>query len=110
MMEITPGELVDRYTIAQLYIEREGVKKSTLKQLERGIKHLKGEYPQVPWKLWIDLVHDVNGFIWDFESPIHNGKFDSDPVIAGVLSIRVRKFNVIRVKLSKIIDKLVEIR
>jgi len=109
-MKLTPGELVDRYTIAQLYIEREGADKSTMQRLKAGIKRLKRKYPQVPWELWIGLMHDVNGFIWDFESPIHTGKFDADPIIAGILSIRVRKFNVVRVKLSKLIDQVVGLR
>ena len=107
-MRMTPGELIDKYTIAVLYVEREGAKKSSLRRLKQGVRDLKQRYPTIPWKLWIKLVQDVNGFIWDFESPIHTGKFDSDPVMVGILSIRVRKFNVVRVSISKLIDELVK--
>ena len=109
-MEMTPGELIDRFTIAKLYTERE---KSGIKEYGKfnaGVSILKSKYPGIPWDELIDTMYTINGIIWDYEAPIHAGKMDSDPVIAGILALRVRKFNDIRVKTSKLIDKLVEMQ
>ncbi len=107
-MEMTPGELIDRFTIAKLYTERE---KSGIKEFGKfnaGLSILRGQYPGLPWDELVDTLYTINGTIWDYEAPIHAGKMDGDPVIAGILALRVRKFNDIRVKTVKLIDKLVE--
>ena len=107
-MHIRPGELVDKYTIAQLCKEKLGQDREGYKQLKRGVKKLRKKHPSIPWDDLIGLVHKINGFIWDFEEPIHLGRLDEEPIMAGILSIRVRKLNTVRVGLSKTIDKLVE--
>ncbi len=109
-MEMRAGELVDRYTVEKLYMEREDSPehRKELDRLEKGIYGLEIAHRKVPIPELRKLMYQINGFIWDFESPIHSGKLDVDPIMAGILALRVRKLNAMRVNLSKLIDKLVE--
>jgi len=107
-MEMQPGELIDKYTIARLYRERDNGDIKEEGRLNAGVSEVKRKHPDLLWDELIDVMYTINGTIWDYEAPIHSGKMDGDPVIAGILSLRVRKFNVIRVKMSKLINKLVE--
>ena len=107
-MQMTPGEIVDKYTIAKLCIEKLGNDREGADELEFGVVELRKKYPTVPWDELIRLVHRVNGFIWDFEEPIHLGRLDEEPIMAGILSIRVRKLNVVRVELGGLINKLTD--
>ena len=107
-MHMRPGELIDKYTIAKLCKEKLGKDREGIKDLKHGVKKLRKRYPDIPWDELIGLLHKINGFIWDFEEPIHLGRLDEEPIMAGILSIRVRKLNTVRVELSRLIDKLVE--
>ncbi len=107
-MEMRPGELVDKYTIARLCMERLNTDREGLDALKQGVDELRKDNPGLPWDILIDNLYRVNGFIWGFEEPIHLGRLDEEPTMAGILSIRVRKFNVVRVSMSKLIDALVE--
>ncbi len=105
-MEMSPGEIVDKYTIAKLCMEKLGKDREGIEEFEKGIEVLQKKYPELPWDNLIELVHKINRFIWDFEEPIHLGRLDEEPIMAGVLSIRVRKLNTIRVGLSRLINDL----
>ena len=102
------GELVDRATVARLYTERDNSGYNEYKRLKDGLFSSIVKRDKIPWNELIELMYQINGFIWDFEAPIHSGKLDCDPIMAGVLALRVRKLNAMRVNLSKLIDKLVE--
>lgn len=104
-----PGELVDRYTVAKLYTERLSKQHEELRRYEDGLAEARKAKPDKPWDELVGLMYQVNGFIWDFESPVHEGKLDVDPIMAGVLALRVRKLNAVRVALSKLIDRVVGI-
>ncbi len=108
-MEMTPGELVDRFTVAKLYVERmdSPEHQAEFARLGLGMAGEEIKHRKLPWHDLKELMHQINGFIWDFESPIHMGKLDVDPIMAGILALRVRKLNAMRVNLSKLIDKLV---
>ena len=108
-MHMKVGEVIDRYTIGKLYSERESQNsdRADLDCLRHGFHDLVQNHPEVPLHELEQLMYRINGFIWDFESPIHTGKMDMDPMMAGVLALRVRKLNVMRTSLSKIIDQLV---
>ena len=109
-MDMKAGEVVDRYTIVKLCKEREP-ESHNVKEHERllgGIIELGEVYPELPWDDIVSHMYKINGFIWEHESPIHTGKFDVEPSIAGTLAIKVRKLNSARVGFSKLIDKLVE--
>ena len=105
-MQMTHGEVVDKYTIAKLCKVKLGKDREGIKGLKKGVKKLRKKHPDLPWDNLISLVYKINGFIWDFEEPIHLGRLDEEPIMAGILSIRVRKLNTVRVELSKMIDKL----
>ncbi len=105
-MHMSPGELIDKYTIAKLCTEKLGKDREGIKQLKKGVKKLRKTYPDIPWDDLIKLVHSINGFMWDFEEPIHLGRLDEEPIMAGILSIRVRKLNTVRVGLSTLINTL----
>ena len=90
-MKMTPGEIVDKYTIAKLCKEKLGKDREGISALKKGVKLLRKKYPGVPWNDLIELVHKINGFIWDFEEPIHLGRLDEEPIMAGILSIRARE-------------------
>ena len=107
-MKMTPGEIIDKYTIAKLCTEKLGKDREGIRGLRKGIKKLRKRYPELPLDELTELVYKVNGFIWDFEEPIHLGRLDEEPIMAGILSIRVRKLNTIRVGLSGLIDKLTD--
>lgn len=104
------GELVDKYTIEKLYTERLDSldHQKEFQRLARGLGSEKAVYSELPWDDIINLMYQINGFIWDFESPIHLGKLDVDPIMAGVLALRVRKLNTMRVTLSNLIDRIVK--
>jgi len=106
-MEMRLGELVDRYTVALLYTERLGEQPEERARLSRGLDAERILHPDLPWEGIIDLMYKINGFIWEFEAPIHQGKLDCEPVMAGVLALRVRKLNAMRVGLSNLIDRIV---
>ncbi len=107
-MEMSPGEVVDKYTIAKLCTERLGKDREGVDKLAKGVQELRAKYPNTPWDDLIGLVYKINGFIWSFEEPIHLGRLDEEPSMAGILSIRVRKLNTVRVGLSKLINTLTE--
>ncbi len=106
-MHMDSGELIDRYTITRLYRERDTGNIVEEARFNAGVHELRKAHPDIPWDDLIALMYQINGFVWDFESPIHTGKLDCDPVIAGVLALRVRKLNAMRTGLSKLIDRLV---
>ena len=105
---MTPGDLVDKFTIAKLYVARDNGDMVAVGKYNAGLSELRRAHPKLPWDELVDMVYTINNTIWDYEAPIHSGKMDGDPVIAGVLALRVRKFNDIRVRMSKLIDQLVE--
>jgi len=105
-MKMKPGETVDRYTIAQLCEEKLGEDREDIKPLRKAVKRLELHHPDLPWAELVSLLKQVNRFIWDFEEPIHMGRLDEEPTMAGILSIRVRKLNRVRVGMSSLITKL----
>lgn len=106
-MEMSPGEILDRFTIAKLYVERDKGDLKELGKFNAGLGELRKKTPKLPWDMLINMMYTINATIWDYEAPIHSGKMDGDPVIAGILALRVRKFNDVRVKMSKLVDELV---
>jgi hypothetical protein len=107
-MEMSAGELVDRLTIARLYNERDVGDVKVYGKYNAGLSELRGKHKALPWDVIVGMMYTINAAIWDYEAPIHSGKMDGDPVIAGILALRVRKFNAVRVAMSKLIDTLVE--
>ncbi len=105
-MEMTPGEIIDKYTIAKLCIKNLEKDREGIEVFEAEIVRLKREFPAILWDELINIMYGINGFIWGFEEPIHMGRLDEEPIMAGILSVRVRKLNVIRVGLGRMIDKM----
>ena len=71
-MDMDSGELVDKCTIARLYVERDEGSPLEMGRFNAGLSELKRKYPNMPWDDITDLMYTINGTIWDYEAPIHS--------------------------------------
>lgn len=104
-MQMSPGELLDRFTVSRLYVEKLGTGQAKHARFTDGFGNMRLLYPDIPWDSLVDTMYGVNAAIWESEAPIHNGLLE-DPIIAGALALRVRKWNKIRTGLIDVVDKL----
>ncbi len=103
------GDIVDRYSIALLKWERTGAEtaRREVEYMRDGIGELEKRYPDELWAEILDLMKEVNGFIWDLEAELRQGALDNDLVETGRRAILIRKFNAIRVSLKNLVNNIV---
>ncbi len=108
-MERDTGDILDKYSIAKLKVERIGSdeNKRELGLFERGFTEVKQKYPQYDWGQIGELLYKINGLMWETEAALRKGQIDNDITEMAEVSIRTRKLNNIRIALKNFINKLV---
>lgn len=108
-MDRDAGDIVDRYSIALLKWERTGAEtaRREVEYMRDGIGELEKRHPDELWAEILDLMKEVNGFIWDLEAELRQGALDNDLVETGRRAILIRKFNAIRVSLKNLVNNIV---
>lgn len=94
MSYVTLSELVDRYTIALLKVERLGSTKEWLNEVEAYKGHLEDKYETL--KPYIKALYKINAFIWNTEWSIRAGLLDHNLQEMGRVALRVRELNDVR--------------
>lgn len=108
-MERDAGDILDKYSIAKLKVERIGSdeNKRELGIFEQGFIEVKQKNPQYDWGQIGDLLYKINGLMWETEAALRKGQIDNDITKVAEVSIRTRKLNNIRVALKNFVNKLV---
>jgi len=97
-MKLTPGEIVDRYSIARLKFQR-------LPETEANRAHLEACQSALPARAPTKLVQDliaVNTRIWDLEAGLQDPVLELDEV--GRRALDIRRHNSHRVELKNKIN------
>lgn len=100
-MEISIGEIADRYSIVKLKSERTDVDCTTeLSVLKNELDNIEGIYE------FVEQLYKTNGDIWDLESDIRKGKEGELGLEeVGRRAIQIRNFNGIRIDIKNNINK-----
>jgi hypothetical protein len=101
-MEMSIGEVADRYSIVKLKIERTNLDcKKELAELRIELQKTEGI------DNFVERLYDVNGKIWDLESDIRKGK---EGILGleevGRRAIAIREYNNLRVNIKNEINVL----
>ena len=101
---VTPmPEVVDRYTIAMLKIERLSQDEIDVKDMQRQIDYYKTgiDFSNVELRKLVEALYDINGKMWDAEYAIRKG-LDSDLGLEeiGRRALKIRNLNRVRVKVK----------
>ena len=107
-MEMSVGEFIDKYSIMKIRVGKRIIGSDEIKPFDKEYNELRTKYRKIPWEALLDQVYNINNIIWGYENPIHEGQLSSEIMMAGVLSLRVREFNCLRLNMGKIITKLVK--
>jgi len=95
-------EVIDRYTIARLKLERmgSGFLKKEVETYERAMAEFKRRGVKIKNK-WIRDLYRINGKIWDNEFPIRNEQ-EGGMTLAeiGRIAVKVRDLNIRRAKVK----------
>ena len=101
-MEMSLGEVLDRFTILRLKLER--IRDKNLIPEYEAFKKTIDEYKKNGVNLkqkWIDDLYEVNGKIWDLEFDIRRGKEGELGLEeVGRRAIAIRNLNNIRVNIK----------
>ncbi len=103
------GDILDRWSIAKLKIERNDSKESQreFKAFSDGFLEVKQTYPQYDWDQIGKLFHTINGIMWITESELRQGKIDNDKTAVRDAAVKTRELNTIRTGLRNLVNKLV---
>lgn len=83
-MKMSPGEIIDRYSILKLKLERlprkdksgnstRKIIRKEFKEYEKAIEEFKKEGIKIK-SSWVNKLYKINGKIWDLEADIRQGK------------------------------------
>jgi hypothetical protein len=111
MIETPPSEIVDRYTIVKLKVERIGSDvfskeyKVLSDELERLLKS------GTIRKEWVDELYSINSKIWNYEAEVkpYSESKKKDLAKIGALTLRMNHWNVKRTILKSKIVKTIKI-
>jgi len=122
-MERDVGDILDRWSIARLKMERI---KSTESQKEYAAFNaekmdLGKKYPAYDWEHISGLIYDINEFIWQLEAGLKSGKealpaphYLLDPqnkdalANIGTSTILIRNYNHLRVKFKNLVNQMTQ--
>lgn len=114
------GDIIDRFTIAWLKAERIGDEEHLKEHasFDNLVRKCKENYPDFPFDDYVEMMYDINDFIWQLEAGLKGGKEElvdphyilndnNEKVLAkiGVTAILNRHFNHLRICLKNIINK-----
>lgn len=107
-MEREPGDLIDRYSISFLKMERiaEEASKDEHAWFSEGLEELKSKHSSFDWHQLADYIYKINSLIWDLEAKLRQGQIDNDLEEIGKRAIEIRKLNSLRVGFKNIVNKL----
>ena len=100
------GDVVDRYSIAELKVRRLGTPESHAERamFRAGVEELVLAHPHLNWaNMVLDMIY-INGRIWDLESAVRAGELDGDLTEVGRRAIAIRKVNAERVAMKNMIN------
>ena len=115
------GDLVDRWSIAKLKAERIGHEVSIKEygEFDEELKKILDKYENFGIIGFVELMTDINSFIWQLEAGLKGGKdglpnqqYLGDPenkeqlAKIGETTILIRNYNHLRVKTKNLINKL----
>jgi len=121
MLNRDAGDILDRYSIAKLKIERIGNEenKKEYEYLSKGYEELKQNNPNIPIDLLAKELYRINSTIWFLESAMKSGKENLpnahylDDIrnlntlsVIGKNSILIRNINGLRVGIKNIVNRL----
>ncbi len=109
-MEVQPGELFDRLSITELKSERIDSKLTAaeLNELQNAFNCTRENHPSlnIECEDMVELLKKINGFIWDLESDIRQGKEGELGLEeVGRRALLIRDLNSIRVWTKNLITK-----
>ena len=103
------GDIVDRFAVAQLKVERIGSSES-----KREFRCYFDElftlflmHPHLQWWSFIMESLHYNSSIWDLESAVRKGLLDGKPKEVGRRAIEIRKLNQLRIGVKNRVNSLV---
>ena len=100
-MEMSLGEIADRYSIIKLKSERTDV------DCKEEFDTLKNELNRDEIYTYVDQLYEVNGRIWDLESDIRKGKEGELGLEeVGRRAIMIRDFNKERINIKNTINTI----
>jgi len=102
------GDIVDRYSIAILKLERIGAPESQEESdlFAEGFCTLTHQHPDITLQAYLDKMLIINSMIWDLEAAVRQGALDDNPLEAGMRAIEVRRINAKRISLKNEINTL----
>lgn len=94
------GEIVDRYSICKLKLERTNV--DCLSEVELLVSAM-NKYKDI--EIYIDQLYEINGSIWDLEGEVRRGKEGKLGLEeVGRRALKIRNFNGMRVSIKNKIN------
>jgi hypothetical protein len=100
-MEMSLGEIADRYSIIKLKSERTDI------DCKEEFDTLKNELKGDEIYAYVDQLYEINGRIWDLESDIRKGKEGELGLEeVGRRAIMIRDFNKERINIKNIINTI----
>ena len=121
MIEKSIGDIIDRWSIVQLKVERIGTEEyqREFSQLSREIVEIQDRYKNFDITQWCELMYSINDKIWNLESGLRSGKQNLPNAYfimddknwetlgnIGIVALLVRDYNNIRVSFKNVINKL----
>jgi hypothetical protein len=108
-MERDSGDVVDRFCISVLKMERIGEKESIweFEHMKKGWEELSEKHPSVRWDIFFNEMLEYHKNIWDLESAVRQGALDHDHAEIGRRAIQIRDWNKKRIELKNTINALV---
>jgi hypothetical protein len=107
---VTPmPEVVDRYTIAMLKIERLSQDEIDVKDMQRQIDYYKTgiDFSNVELRKLVEALYDINGKMWDAEHAIRAGQDEDLGLMEiGKRALHIRDLNRTRMKVKNDIIEL----
>jgi hypothetical protein len=104
-MQRDAGDILDRYSIAQLKAERIGSNEE-YEYFKIGFDELKARFNH-NWEQWAEQFYLINSYIWDLEADMRKGFLDNNIEEVGRRAILIRKFNALRVNFKNIVNNIV---
>jgi hypothetical protein len=108
-MERDSGDILDRFCISVLKMERIGEKEAVweFEYMKKGWEELPVKHPLVEWDIFFNEMLQYHKNIWDLESAVRKGALDHDHAEIGRRAIQIREWNKKRIELKNKVNEIV---